>query len=294
MEPLSVVIPNRDGADLLAQTLPPLAAELAEPEHEIIVVDDASTDHSLEYLARQWPQVRAVALASNVGFGAACRHGFQVARHPLVLLLNSDMLVKAGAVAALSEHFAQQDVFAAGPAYVSPAAEGDRTAGAVRPQLGAPAGGGLFRRQVFIDLGGFDPLYRPFYFEDLDLGWNAWRAGWRILYDERVHFVHLESATIRKLYPPGYVRRIKARNRVLFGLKNFTSPRLRRRHARAVRRHIIADLLKRRDTASLFGWYDAWRRRDSAYAARRTTPAVRDNEAILRDSETDLAMLLAL
>ena len=58
--PISAVIPNRDGADLLRRTLPPLLRELPTPENEVVVIDDASTDGSVEMLREEFSTVRVV------------------------------------------------------------------------------------------------------------------------------------------------------------------------------------------------------------------------------------------
>ncbi len=297
LEPVSAVIPNRDGVDLLRTTLPPLFAELPPPEHEVIVVDDASEDDSLAMLRAEFPSVRVIALEQNVGFGEACNRGFAEARHGMVLLLNSDMVVMPGSMNLLAEHFSDPRMFAAGPIYLGDDEDleslGSR-GGPVRPQIGAPAGGGLFRRDVFHELGGFDPLYYPFYWEDLDLGWNAWRAGWRVMYDTRCHFVHMVSRTIKRLYSAAYVRRIRARNRILFGWKNFDSPALLRAHHLTLVRRIAADLIRRRDTASLLGLMDALRMRTVALAAQPAGPAQLTGAEILEQSHQDLAELLRI
>ncbi len=294
--PISAVIPNRDGADLLPRTLPPLLAELPPDRHEILVIDDGSEDDSVAMLAEQFPAVRVVGLQESVGFGAACNRGFQEAGHDLVLLLNSDMEVTAGSVELLLEHFEDPQVFAAGPEYHSAkpdAANRPRRSEAYWPMLGSPAGGGLFRRQAYLELGGFDPLYHPFYWEDIDLGWNAWRAGWRIMHDARAHFVHLEGATIARLFSPEFVARIQARNRCLFGWKNFRSRRLRRRHTLSIMRRAIGQLL-RGSSCAIVGLREAWRMRAQAIAARPKTPPQRNDEEILAASETELGLLLSI
>lgn len=297
LPPISAVIPNRDGADLLRRILPPLLQEIPPEQNEILVVDDASQDDSLPVLKAEFPTVRVTPLAESVGFGAACNLGFEAACNTLVLLLNSDMEVTLGSIGLLLDHFSDPHVFAAGPRYVSPGEDTgpqDDGLGLVRPQLGSPAGGGIFRRDVFLDLGGFDPLYHPFYWEDIDLGWNAWRDGWRIIYDSRCHFLHLKSVTIKRLYSPAFVRRIRARNRCLFGWKNFLSRPLRRCHNWTLPRHIVSDLIKRRDAAGLLGFADARRMRKEALSSRPERVPVRTDQQILADSETDLRVLLRL
>lgn len=294
-EPVTAVIPNRDGARLLQRTLPPLLRELPAGLHEIVVVDDASEDESRSVLREQFPQVRVVALDKNVGFGEACRRGFLEASHSLVLLLNSDMEVTPGSVALLAAHFDDPEVFAAGPRYVSdatPASASAHVPCACRPQLGSPAGGGIFRRDAFLALGGFDPIYHPFYWEDVDLGWAAWREGWRILEDCRCHFIHQESATIRALYAPAHVARIRIRNRCLFGWKNLESPGLLARFQAVSVRRAVAHLVRTGSPALLLGIADALARAPAAIRRRRR--GVRDEAAILRDSQTRLTDLLLL
>jgi GT2 family glycosyltransferase len=273
----------------LRQTLPPLVRELPPDRHEILVIDDASRDDSVEVLRREFPGVRVIPLKENVGFGAVCNRGFSEAQHGIVLLLNSDMQVTPGSVAALSEHLAEPDVFAAGPRYVDAGEEAgprDDVSEFIRPQFGSPAGGGLFCREKFLALGGFDPLYHPFYWEDIDLGWNAWRRGWRVIEDTRSDFIHLVGATIGALYDEGYVTRIRDRNRCLFGWKNLSSPRLLVRHGWAVARKALGDLLKRRSLAGALGFASALAMLPRVVRSRRSvTPGLSDAEIMGRIGE---------
>ncbi len=297
MQPISAVIPNRDGADLLRLILPPLLEQLPPPGHEILVVDDASEDDSRDMLAGEFPSVRVVALETNLGFGAACNRGFGEARHDMVLLLNSDMIVTPGSLQLLLEHFDAPDIFAAGPIYLGegedPANLG-RRGGATRHQIGTPAGGGLFRRSMFLELGGFDPLYHPFYWEDLDLGWNAWRSGKRIVYDTRCPFVHMENRTIKRLYSAAYVKRIRARNRVLFGVKNLRHPSLLGQFLGRCLLRAGGGLVKRRDASSLVGVFMAGVRLSAALRQRHTCHPGLDDLSILERSHTPFGALLGV
>src|SRR5258705_13450475 len=110
MRNVSVVIPNWNGADLLAASLPAaLEAAKAHPGRaEVIVVDDGSTDASRDVVKAH----AGVALAvhdRNRGFSAACLTGAMSARHELVFLLNSDARLDPGALAPLCDAFESPD-----------------------------------------------------------------------------------------------------------------------------------------------------------------------------------------
>src|ERR1700691_2790189 len=76
----SVVIPNWNGKDLLARYLPSVVAALAgNPANEIVVVDNRSTDGSAEFVRSEFPRVKLVALARNLGFGGGSNAGFRAA-----------------------------------------------------------------------------------------------------------------------------------------------------------------------------------------------------------------------
>jgi len=76
-----------------------------EPEHEVIVVDNASTDGSDEMVLTEFPHVRLIQNAENRGFGAANNQGMGAARRELVLFLNSDCYASPSAIAALATAF---------------------------------------------------------------------------------------------------------------------------------------------------------------------------------------------
>jgi len=86
---IAVVVVNYNGRHLLDDCLRSIR-EHAEVQHEIVVVDNASTDGSLEYLATKSADVKTVSSGTNLGFGKACNLGVKAARAPYVLLLNSD------------------------------------------------------------------------------------------------------------------------------------------------------------------------------------------------------------
>jgi len=79
------------------------------------------------------------------------------------------------------------------------------------------AGGGaaMFNRQKFLELGGFEPLLSPFYWEDVDLSYRAWKRGYVVLYEPRSLVRHQISSTIQN-FASHKVRSIQQRNRLIY------------------------------------------------------------------------------
>lgn len=250
---VSLVVPNWNGEALLSANVPSLleAASRHPDPVEVIVVDDASSDGSVAFLEREHPEVRVVRHERNRGFGEACGSGVAEAVHPLVALLNSDVHVAPDFLAPLVDAFEEDpDTFAASPLVFDP--DGSLAGytlsvpylrrGKVRfrerdaslllrgePAPGPwytfyPAGGAVMvDRARFLEIGGFDPLFHPFYYEDLDLAFRAWRRGWccRVVPESRL--VHAAGSTIARSFPKREVLVIRRRNRLLFLWKNLTS-----------------------------------------------------------------------
>ena len=90
---VSVVIPNWNGKELLEKYLPSVIEALAgNPDNEILIVDNGSTDGSAEFLRTAHPSVRVLALPVNLGFGGGSNEGFREARNGIVVLLNTTVV----------------------------------------------------------------------------------------------------------------------------------------------------------------------------------------------------------
>jgi glycosyltransferase involved in cell wall biosynthesis len=83
-------------------------------------------------------------------------------------------------------------------------------------------GGGscAFDKHKFLALGGFDPLLAPFYLEDTDLGYMAWKRGWKVMYQPRSIVYHEHRGTIGKKFSDAYIQRVLKKNFLLFTWKN--------------------------------------------------------------------------
>src|SRR5690242_6810626 len=98
---LSVVIVNFNTRDLLRDCLLSLRSALAGLDHEILVVDNASSDESPAMLAEAFPDATLLVNSTNAGFSRANNRSLRQARGHDVLLLNPDTVVQPGAVTAL-------------------------------------------------------------------------------------------------------------------------------------------------------------------------------------------------
>ena len=257
LPPVTVIVPNFDGLHLMKANIPPLLAALRsyEPGGEIVVVDDGSSDGSPEWLRAQEGPIRSLFHRSNRGFAAACTTGIRAAENDFVILLNTDVEATAGFIAPLARALEPEDVFAAGCLALKN--DGVRVCENVKipyfrmeklrfhklrditleefrrrlpdpiPSLFASGGFMALKAGLFERLGGFDPLFEPFYFEDVDLCYRAWKRGYRVIFEPRSVVVHRHfQGSILAHYGQKRADAIMERNRLLFAWKNFTSPRI--------------------------------------------------------------------
>ena len=88
-----------------------------------------------------------------------------------------------------------------------------------------PAGGAaIFNIEKFNQLGGFDPLFRPAYCEDADMGINAWYKGWPTIFSPKAIIYHREGGTINGQFEIGKLNRVQIRNTIIWSLKNNKVP----------------------------------------------------------------------
>jgi GT2 family glycosyltransferase/glycosyltransferase involved in cell wall biosynthesis len=240
----AIVIPNWNGRDLLEKYLPSVitAAERV-PGSEVIVVDNGSADGSAAFVREQFPQVRLVALEKNLGFGGGSNAGFRAATHDVVVLLNSDMRVEPDFLRPLLDGFTDEQVFSVSCQifFSDPNKVRQETGlteswwerGSLRvrhrvdPGISqlypcSYGGGGscAYDRRKFLELGGFDELLAPFYLEDTDLGYLAWKRGWKNFYQPASVVYHEHRGTIGRKFSEAYIQGVLKKNFLLFTWKN--------------------------------------------------------------------------
>ncbi|MCD6225484.1 glycosyltransferase family 2 protein [bacterium] len=229
---ISVVIPNWNGERLLRKNIPLILRALPKGT-EVIIVDDGSTDGSREYLEKlkKSKRLKVILNKQNRGFIYSCNRGVKEAKGDFIILLNNDVIPQKGFLKPALKHFENPKVFAVSfneqqfgwakiwwrGGFIHHGVGGRPN----KPHISAWASGGsaVYRKSIWEELGGFDPLYHPFYWEDFDLGYRAWKAGYKIIWEPKAIVEHRHESTISKL-DKEYVTIIKERNQLLFIWKN--------------------------------------------------------------------------
>ena len=266
----AIVIVNWDGKHFLAECLPSVieAVQYAGGNHEILVVDNGSTDGSVEFIRTNFPHVRVLSLDRNYGFGPGNNRGVQAVQTDIVVFLNNDMVVERAFLRALLGGFTDASVFAVTSQifFADPTRRREETGKTrvrfdrgffdfwhdeIRPEdenrEAIPvfwAGGGscAVDRTKFLKIGGFDPLYHPFYVEDADLSYQAWKRGWKCVLAPASRVVHKHRGTSKAKFGNRFVDNTIRKNQFLFIWKNVTDApmifehlvNLPRIHARAM------------------------------------------------------------
>lgn len=238
---ISVVIPNYNGRDLLEKHMSRVVSAL-EKNDEIIVVDDASTDDSMTYLSNNYPRVKIVKSIENKRYAETCNRGIEQAENEFILLLNNDVSPDKDVKTHLLPHFKNTEVFAVGCLEHSPSGQmsgksiGRFSRGmfmhnrAERLQLGmtmwATGGSMMVRKSYWQAIGGMDNLYRPAYYEDIDISYRAWKHGWLVLFEPKAFVEHEHESTNATVFGKEGMDVMAYKNSLLFLWKNITDPRI--------------------------------------------------------------------
>lgn len=275
---LSVVIPNWNGREELAACLSALR-EQTVPDIEIIVVDNGSTDGSVEFVREHHPEAIALPLSVNMGFAWSVNLGIEASHGEFVALLNNDAIADPRWAEEMLAAMDHADIAASlmlrrdDPEVVDSAGEffsrwglpyrhrrGERAADVSSeeyPEIFAASGGAsIYRRTVLAHIGVFDPQYFA-YLEDVDIGFRARLAGYRIVLAPRARVLHGVGATAGRLGDFQLHQFIK--NSHLLLLKNVPLPLLVKMLPRfaLVQAHLFAAAVRRRAVPAALRAYAA-------------------------------------
>lgn len=259
---VSIIIPTYNGKSLLEKNIPSVLSSMREGD-ELIIVDDASTDTTVQWFVQKYScvqsecipdqrtgelppdmlsytgryngkTVRMIVNAHNERFGVSCNRGVKESTHEIVILLNNDVVPESDFISYLLPHFDTSTLFAVGCKELA-SAEGNREYGRNEgkfergffvhsrsaDQIGSTTawvvgGSGAFRRNFWIELGGFDPDFKPAYGEDIDLSFRAKKRGWTIAFEPKSVVHHNHESTNISVFGKQEIEIVSFKNALLF------------------------------------------------------------------------------
>lgn len=300
---ISIVIPNYNGEKILTKNLPHVLEAVKDYKKgkvEIIIPNDPSTDKSIEVIENF---IKSVAIPhvtgktvnntkkEEAGFSKNVNRGVNLATGDILILFNSDVRPYKNFLEPLLKHFDDEKVFAVG--CMDESIEEGKTVNRGRAvgwwqrgflhhknaemmsgnSLWASGGSSAFRKSIWDKIGGLDNLFNPFYWEDIDLSYRAWKSGYKIVFDPKSIVVHEhEEGAIKTKFKPAHVQKIAYRNQYFFVWKNITDGQLLLSHILWMPYHLLKAVL-RWDVVFLQGFLLALtqmdRVRHSRYKAKR-------------------------
>lgn len=246
----SVIIPNYNGFELIKKNLPKVIESLNKFDAEIIIVDDASKQKEYEALKnfvselndREKLAIKLIRNEKNLGFSSAVNKGTLESEGEFLVLLNTDVVPEKDFLNPIIADF-EADGKLFGIGCMDKSIEGEkivyRGRGEAawkkgflvhkRGEVDKPdtfwisGGSSIIRKNIFEEMGRFDSLYDPFYWEDIDLSYRAKKSGYNLLFEKRsiVEHKHSEGA-IKQYYSDFKIRTIAYRNQSIFVWKNIS------------------------------------------------------------------------
>ncbi len=282
---ISIIIPNYNGEKLLKRNLPKVFGALKDSKYnvEIIVVDDGSTDGSVQEFKIQNSKfkntnkkIKIIKNPKNLGFSSTVNKGVKESKGDVVVLLNTDAYPEKDFLVPLIQHFEDPNLFAVGCLdksiengkivsrgrgighwekgfLVHSRGEIDKT-----NTLWASGGSSAFRKSIWDKLSGLDEIYSPFYWEDIDLSYRALKAGYKILFEPKSIIYHEHrKGSIKTNYKEFEIKSIAYRNQFIFAWKNGTDFSVQFSQVFFLPYHLIL-ALKNKDWAFFVGFIRAF------------------------------------
>lgn len=240
---VSIIIVNWNGLLHLKDCLSSLS-KITYPNYEIIMVDNASTDHSVNYVVKKFPRTKIIRNKKNLGFSEGNNVGLILAKGEYIYLLNNDTKVSKNFLTPLVKILDENSSIGViqSKIYIWGSNKLDGV-GSYLTKFGflfhkgynvkddyhkpltifAAKGAGFITRKKIIDeIGLFDPNYFA-YFEDTDFCWRVWLRGYKILFEPKSIIYHKGGQTAKKIPGTGKLTiYISFRNRIISLISNLS------------------------------------------------------------------------
>ena len=250
VQEITAIITNYNGRSILENCLPETHAILvANGIREIILADDCSTDDSLDYVSKNFPDIILSTRNKNSGFSANCNSGAKKATGDILFFLNNDMIPKKLDSESVRHLFKNNpNLFSCSPkiersqdgklinespsygyfksgwfhTVSAKAAPNISPSSQLFPILWSCGGAMFVSKAKFDTLNGFSETFFIGYYEDLDLCYRAWRSGFENYYTANSTCFHHHQSTMSKCFTPKTINHISRTNQYLFTWRNLT------------------------------------------------------------------------
>lgn len=242
--PVSIIIPVYKNYEMFFHYL-----EINKPYFqgcEVIIMNDYPETSIKNRAKKIHSEAVVVDNKKNLGFAGNVNKGIQKATRKYVLLINSDVVLRDDSFLKAISYFEKDEkLFAVGFAQME---KNGQTVGSNRGYFGsglinhsyqqvtdrqslvanfwAEGGSSIFRRKTFTDLGMLDDLFNPFYWEDVDLSYRAWKSGYKVGFAPEIKVEHHHESTIGKYFDQGRITKTAFRNQLIFNWKNLSDGNL--------------------------------------------------------------------
>ncbi|MDD3984718.1 MAG: glycosyltransferase family 2 protein [Methanobacterium sp.] len=244
---ISIIIPNFNGVNLLKECVNSIQKQNFI-FYEVIIVDNASKDNSIEYIKDNYPEFRLILNKKNLGFAAAVNQGIKVSKAEYIILLNNDVVLEMDYISNLLNCIKMdENIFSVSskmiqyydPSKIDDAGDEytlfgwtEKVGNNKAPEtynkeyeiFSACAGAAIYRKKVFNEIGLFDEQFFA-YMEDVDIGYRSRIYGYKNLYCPNAVVYHRGSSTTGSKYNRFKIK-LAARNNIYVPYKNMPLPQL--------------------------------------------------------------------
>ncbi len=249
MNSVSIVITSFNGRHLLEKHLPNVLKH-SKIAKQIFVYDDAGDDDTPEWIAKEYPKIVFKRNLRNLGFTKNTNQAINNCDTNFVVLLNNDVSPNKGYLENSLRHFTDPKVVSVtfaerehswpkvswyqGKLSFVEGENRDHTRLCAWPS----GGSSIVKKTLWTKIGGYNEIYSPGYWEDIDFGWRALKQGYKIIWDPESSVDHQHESTFKKL-SKNFVNLIKQRNELLFIWQNITDHNLIKTHWRFLSTHTM-------------------------------------------------------
>ena len=244
---VNIVVLNYNGKELLRECLPSVtrASEQSLYDTKVTVLDNRSSDGSIDFLRKEFPSV-GIFLARENKVYCSYNEFFKQSDDDIIIILNSDIKADLGFVDPLVRCFEKDTsllfvsskmYFFDGVTYQGDRSKALRRFGIISADTRYPGyerhiddrgyafstGNGAFDRKKFLELSGFDEIYLPGRYEDVDLCFRAWKSGYKGMYEPESVVYHKGYGSFKEEFTDRQIHGLVFKNSLVFMCKNITN-----------------------------------------------------------------------